>query len=332
MNALAVKLFFSFCISFLITFYLIPIFCIIAQRLQFVDVPDGRIKRHEKSTPYLGGMAIYCGFLCTLAFVLPFGNQMGLLLIGTTLLLFLGLIDDFIVLMPYQKFFGQIIATFCLLKSGFYLKEHFFYNIWNIPLSFFWFLSIINAFNLIDVMDGLTAVISFSITLTLFLVALYLQHTVLTILLMAFLGTICAFFWFNRPTARIYLGDAGSLFIGGFLAAIPFLINWGTYSLYGYLAPIIIFAIPLLEMVTLIVVRTYKGIPFYKGSPDHFSIYLQQNGWSKSAILIYIFFLSLILFMVSNLLIFDYISLNMTVAVAVLFVFFWIFTLTIKSK
>ena len=107
MNALTVKLFFSFCISFLLTFYFIPIFCIVAQRLQFVDVPDGKIKRHEKSTPYLGGMAIYCGFLCTLAFVLPFGNQMGLLLIGTTLLLFLGLIDDFIILKDYQNLKDQ---------------------------------------------------------------------------------------------------------------------------------------------------------------------------------------------------------------------------------
>ena len=112
------------------------------------------------------------------------------------------------------------------------------------------------------------------------------------IVLCSFLGALVAFLWYNKPPARIYLGDAGSLFIGGFLATVPFLLHWGTYNQYGYLAPIIILAIPLLECYSLILIRWYKGIPFYQGSPDHFCLYLQGGGWSKSVILTYVMALS----------------------------------------
>jgi len=68
--------------------------------------------------------------------------------------IFIGLVVDLIVLKPAHKFFGQFMVVLCYLKAGLYLKEQFFYNYWNIPLSILWMLSIINAFNLVDVMDG----------------------------------------------------------------------------------------------------------------------------------------------------------------------------------
>ena len=94
-----------------------------------------------------------------------------------------------------------------------------------------------------------------------------------------------AFLWYNKPRARIYLGDTGSLFIGGFLAAIPFLFPWSALHPHGFITPALVLWIPLFEVVSLIVIRTRKGIPFYKGSPDHFCHYLQRWGWSVPAIL-----------------------------------------------
>lgn len=290
---------FSLVISFLVTFYLVPVCCIIARRLQFIDAPDGKIKTHKQPTPYLGGVAVYVGFLSAFCLTFPFENNMMLFFAGSTLLLFVGLIDDLIVLKPYQKLFGQLLATFCYLKAGLYIKEQFFYNYWNLPISAFWILSVINAFNLVDVMDGLATSLAIAATCSFLGMAIYFGHTTLVILLCAFLGPLLAFLWYNRPTAQIYLGDAGSLFIGGFLATIPFLFNWGVYNESGYIAPVIILAIPLLEVSTLILVRSYKKIPFYMGSPDHFSIYLQQQGWTLQAILGYVIALSAFLFVVS---------------------------------
>jgi UDP-GlcNAc:undecaprenyl-phosphate GlcNAc-1-phosphate transferase len=324
MSIITIKIVFSFIFSFIITLYLVPFFCSLARTLRFVDVPDGKIKRHSQETPYFGGVAIYCGFLCGLAFTMPFENRVFLLLIGTTLLLLLGLIDDLIPLRAYQKFFGQFIVALCFLKSGFYLKEHLFYNIWNMPLSLLWILTVINSFNLVDVMDGLATLLAISATITFMAIAAYLHHTIVLILLVAFLGPLCAFFLYNRPTARIYLGDAGSLFIGGFLATIPFLFDWGTYNRLGYLAPSIILAIPLLECTSLIFIRTIKGIPFYRGSLDHFSSYLLAHGWTKKTILLYVTALSLYLGLVSYFFTIGMLVIMPTILLGALFLFVWI--------
>lgn len=323
MSIATIKLLFSFIFSFLISFYLVPCFCSLAKKLQFVDKPDGKIKQHLNPTPYLGGVAVYCGFLCGVAFTMPFENQLFLLIIGTTLLLLLGLVDDLFELKPYQKFFGQTIVALCFLKAGFYLKSHIFYNVWNIPLSLIWILTVINAFNLVDVMDGLATSLAIYATVTLMILAYCLNHSCVLIILSSFLGSLCAFFFYNRPPAQIYLGDAGSLFIGGFLGAIPFLFDWGTHNWYGYLTPPIILGIPLLECVSLIIIRYYKGIPFYQGSSDHFSYYLMKNGWAKNTVLQYILFLSFALGLVSCLFALGFIGVASTMGVGVLFLIVW---------
>lgn len=332
MNAMIGKILFSLIFSFLVTFYLIPFFCALARRLKFVDEPDGKIKTHKQSTPYMGGVAVYVGFLSALCVTFPFQNNFLLFFVGATLLLFVGLIDDLVVLRPYQKFFGQIVATLCFLKAGFYLKEHFFSGFFSVALSALWILSIINAFNLVDVMDGLASTLAICASLSFFGVALLFEQYTLLILLSAFIGSLCAFFWYNKPTAQIYLGDAGSLFIGGFLATVPFLVNWGTYNPLGYLSPIIILAIPLIEVLTLVLVRTYKGIPFYNGSPDHFSIYLQNKGWSKWSILFYTASLCLVLFAASLLFAMNAITFAMLCSLAAVFIAFWCCVVFSKKK
>ncbi|MEX0940333.1 MAG: MraY family glycosyltransferase [Candidatus Babeliales bacterium] len=330
---LAIKLFLSSLISFLMTWYLIPIFSRIAIKLNIMDVPDGKIKKHKKPTPYLGGIALYIGFIATLAIVFPFENKIFLLLIGSTLLLFLGLIDDILQIKPYQKFFWQLIVAFCFLKSGIYLKESFFLNnIWNIPISALWILIVTNAFNLVDVMDGLTSLLASAACITLFLIAIFFGQDNLSLLLTCFLGPLIAFFWYNRPPAKIYLGDAGSLFIGGFLGTVPFLFNWSTYNPYGFLTPIIILLIPLLEVSALILIRSYKGIPFYYGSPDHFSMYLQQRGWSKNQILGYILCISTILCGTSILVALNSIDLITFTFLAIILLFSWGYSICKKNN
>lgn len=330
MNIMALKSVFALVISFLFTVYLVPLFRAIAIRFNILDIPDGKIKLHKNSTPHLGGVAVYCGFLCGLVFSFPFINNLFLFLVGCTLLLFLGLIDDLVPLRPYQKFFGQFVVAFCFLKSGLYLKEHFFYNYWNIIISGVWIVTVVNAFNLVDVMDGLATMIAIGSATAFLAISIALGHMDVAILLCAFLGALSAFFWYNRPPAQIYLGDAGSLFIGGFLATTPFLFNWGSYNMYGYLTPIVILGIPLLEVVSLLLVRLYKGIPFYQGSPDHFSHYLQSNGWNKQAILFYVIGASSILGFTSFLYATGFILLPLLIIFGVFFLGGWFAILAYK--
>lgn len=280
MDILLIKSFFAVAISFLITFYLIPILHVLALKLGVVDVPDGRIKCHSRVTPYLGGVGIFAGFICSLSLVLPFDNHYSLFFIGLTLLVCLGLIDDLVVLNPLQKFLGQCIAALAFLKAGLYLKERFFQHmLFAIPLSFFWMLSIINAFNLIDIMDGLATTVAIMAAVSFMIIAAFYQQGAVLILCSSLVGALIAFFWYNKPVAKMYMGDTGALFLGGFMAAAPFLFEWGKYNKFGFLIPPVVLAIPLLELASLVAIRCYKKIPFYQGSPDHFALYLKRKGW-----------------------------------------------------
>lgn len=329
MNAIISRHIFCFIFPLLLAIYILPLLIKMALKFNILDLPDGKIKNHKLPTPYLGGFAIYVPFITVLAIAYPFQNQILWLLLGCTFLLFVGLIDDLKVMTPIQKFAGQIIAVICFLKGGFSLKTYFFLNGFNLLFSVFWMLSVINAFNLIDVIDGLAAIVSIFAAFSFLIIAFLFKQYYLTILLLAFLAPLLVFFFYNKSPAKIYLGDAGALFIGGFFAALPQLFNWSDRHYIAYYVPIIILAIPLLELFFLVIIRTFNGIPFYKGSPHHFAIYLKNKGWSVSKILYFISFLSLILASVSFLFLFQFISLFMTFMLGLVFIIFWIFIIFI---
>ncbi|MFH0898253.1 MAG: MraY family glycosyltransferase [bacterium] len=325
MQMLIIRHMFTIIFSFLLTFYIIPLLIRSACQLDFLDQPDGKIKVHKKPIPYLGGFAVYCGFIAPLCVAYPFVNKALWLLLGVTFLLFLGLIDDLKAFRPGQKFFGQIFAVLCFLKGGFSLKTDFFSSGTNLFLSALWMLSVINAFNLVDVMDGLTSTIAFVAASTFFIIALLLGQYEVSLLLIAFMGAILAFFWYNKPAAKMYLGDSGSMFIGGFLSALPLLLEWSDWSWDAYYAPAIILGIPLLEVFFLVVIRTRLGIPFYKGSPHHFSIYLQNKGWSKYKVLGFVGMMGSILSGLALLFLFQAISFWMLVVAGIIFFSVWCF-------
>lgn len=258
-----------------------------ALRRNITDRPDDNLKKHSHPIPYLGGVGVYMAFVVPLALVYPIENSELWLLLGVTLLLFVGLIDDLLVLRASQKFMGQLVAVVCFLKGGFVLKSIFFTSAFNAGCAAFWMLSVINAFNLIDVMDGLSSLTAIITATTFFGMALYLKAYPVSLLIIAFVGALLGFLIYNKPPAKIYLGDAGALFIGGFLAAIPIVLPWSSQSFDTYYAPAIVLAIPLIEVVSLILIRLYLGIPFYQGSPHHFSLYLRRKGWSVQQILLF---------------------------------------------
>ena len=305
MSILFIRHIIAFIFSFGGGLYLIPILMRAASKGAFVDRPDGKIKTHKAPIPYLGGVAVFVSFVATLALVYPFEGKILWLILGSTFLLFVGLIDDLHALTPLQKIGGQVLATVCFLRGGITLKSEFFSGVINLCTSGFWILLVINAFNLVDVMDGLATLLAIVSVAAFFVISLVLKVYALTLLLVAIAGALLAFFIYNKPPAKMYLGDAGSLFMGGFVAAIPLLFSWsdimdahnaypafvvGNYVLIvGVLAlvPFMLVAVPLLEVISLVIIRTYLCIPFYQGSPHHFSLYLRAKGWKDTTILVF---------------------------------------------
>ncbi len=327
MSSIALRLFFACILSFCFTYYLIPIFIAIARKYNIIDFPDGIIKQHVLPTPYLGGAAIYLGFLLTLAVVFPFDNQFFLFLVGSSLLFYIGLIDDLIQLQPLQKFLGQIIAVICFIRAGFYLKSHLYCNLWSMPISVLWMLLIINAFNLIDIMDGLASITALCCALNFLVLAILTEQYIPALLLCSIIGSIAAFLCFNKPPAYIYLGDAGSLFIGGLFSTIPFLFPWGGMNVHGYIIPVIALAIPLLEVCGLICIRTYRGLLFYKPSKHHFMHYLKRNHFSENEILRFIFMMSCILIVSAALFVKNSLQIDRLMVIGGGFLAYWIYSL-----
>lgn len=330
------SLLFLLCLSaFLISFCFVPIAKYIAQRLNILDVPDGKIKVHSKITPYLGGVAVYIGCLVPASIIsfffyrfLSFSDVF--LLIGSTILLLVGLVDDIFILSPGQKLAGQCLALLFFLCGGFYLHIGIC-NYVEIILSGLWILTIINAFNLIDVMDGLSSITAIMSALGFLMIALYLGEWSISCILSLFIGSLAGFLCYNFPPASIYMGDTGSLFIGGLLAVLPFKLNFAVNTRAGYIIPIILLAIPLLEITALVVIRAYKKIPFYNGSPDHFSLYLQQHGWPKIKILKYICAMMSMLIVSAYGIVAGFFSIYQIILLAIIFLFIWFYFLIYGS-
>jgi len=281
----------TFVLSFLLAFYLTPIMREAALRFGIVDKPDGKLKKQREPVPYLGGLAIYLGFLGAIAFVYDFDRQvLGLLLSGTIMVL-LGLIDDFGFLSPRIKLAGQLIAVWVLIKSGIYIKLIFLPKYHDVPvfayaLTALWLVGMTNAFNIIDVMDGLAATVASMAALVLFGVALWNHHLTIAVLTLALAGSLLGFLRYNRPPARIYMGDTGSLFIGLMLGSLAMIGSYTKYNGLAYLAPILILGVPIFDTFLVMFIRFWRGKPIMYGSPDHFALRLKMKGWSVPAIVI----------------------------------------------
>ncbi len=128
-----------------------------ALQFNIVDRPDGRLKNQRSPVPYLGGLAVYLAFLISLSLTFSFDQEMLGILLGGTIIVILGLIDDFGVLSPVVKLCGQSIAVLVLMRSGIIIQLDIIPWYISLPLSYVWLIGIINAFNIIDVMDGLSS-------------------------------------------------------------------------------------------------------------------------------------------------------------------------------
>lgn len=268
--------FFTFLLAVGLCLYLTPIVIRAAIRYDIVDRPDGRLKTHRKPTAYLGGISIYLAFLFSLSLTIKFSEVvLGLLLSGTIVCL-LGIIDDMRALSPKLKLVGQAIAVFVLIKSGVSIQVVFLPEVICLGLTFLWLMTTINAFNIIDVMDGLSTAVGITAAGVLFGVALLNGRPMIAVLTIALAGAMLGFLRYNIRPARIYLGDAGSMFLGLMLGALAMVGSYTEHNMLGCIAPVLILGVPLFDTLFVMYIRWRRGQPVIIGSPDHFALRLRK--------------------------------------------------------
>jgi len=247
-----------------------------AIRFGIVDRPDGRLKTHGEPVPYLGGLAIYLAFLLSLALTFDFSHEvLGLLLAGSIVVI-LGLVDDLGQLGPWTKLSGQLVAILVLIKSGIYIKLVFLPEPVAIALSVIWLLAVTNAFNLIDIMDGLSAGTAAVAAVTLLIIAELGGGSTAATLLAALAGSCLGFLRYNAYPARIYMGDTGSMFLGLLLGALAMDNAYTEFNPVAALAPALILGVPLFDMLFVMYIRWRRGLPVMLGSPDHVALRLRK--------------------------------------------------------
>jgi UDP-GlcNAc:undecaprenyl-phosphate GlcNAc-1-phosphate transferase len=216
-------------------------------------------------------------------------QTLGLLLSGSIALL-VGLIDDFGVLTPSQKMLGQLLAALVLIKSGTYIKLTFL-PIWvAIPLTIFWILAVTNAFNIIDIMDGLASGVAAVAAISIAAANHMAGRPSQAFLAVVLAGAAIGFLRHNFHPARIFLGDAGSMFVGFMLAALSMNAGFTRVNPLATISPVLILGIPLFDLLLVMFIRWRNGVPVTKGSPDHFALRLRRCNLSvrETAITTYI--------------------------------------------
>jgi UDP-GlcNAc:undecaprenyl-phosphate/decaprenyl-phosphate GlcNAc-1-phosphate transferase len=266
----------AFLLSFVFALYWTPLIRRAALQLRIVDRPDGKLKTQESAVPYLGGVAVYIAFLLSVGVFTDFQQEtLGLLLSGSIALM-VGLIDDFGVLSPSQKLLGQALAALVLIKSGTYIKLTFL-PVWvAMPLTVLWILAVTNAMNIIDILDGLASGVAAIATISIAVANFMAGRDSVGFLCIVLCGAIIGFLRHNFHPATIYLGDAGSLFIGFMLAALSMNAGYTRANLLAVISPVLILGIPLFDLALVMWIRWSHGIPVTKGSPDHFALRLRR--------------------------------------------------------
>jgi UDP-GlcNAc:undecaprenyl-phosphate GlcNAc-1-phosphate transferase len=273
---------FSFVLSFLLTLYGTPLAQKVAFRYQLLDQPDGKLKKHSRPVPYMGGVIVYFAFISPISLMFAFNRQLLGILFASSILLLVGLFDDLKAITPGIKFLFQIVATYILLKSGIIIDLTLFPGWLDILLSFFWILTVINAFNIIDIMDGLAASVGAMSALTIFVVSLYSGDFLISILAVSLSAALLAFLRFNWEPARIFLGDAGSMVLGLVIGSLVMMVRYTRYNSLAFLSGLFVLGIPLFDLAYVILLRLVKGRKPFLGSPDHFALRLRKRmNWSS---------------------------------------------------
>lgn len=284
--------------SFLLSLVSVPICIKIAKRFNVLDKPDDNLKRHKKPIPYLGGIAIFLSFFIAL-FVYKMATThtiKGLIgiIIGAILIFLLGLIDDIKKLNIPVKFFIQILSAIILIVCDIKIKflgNEFLNNI----ITVLWIVGVTNAFNFIDIMDGLASGVTFIASITFFIIGLEGGKLFSPLASLSLAGSILGFLVYNFPPARIFMGDAGSLFIGFTLATLSITESYSFTNNLAVLTPIIILGVPIFDTLFVIWVRWKQNKPVYFGSPDHFPLRLLKLGLNKKQVIFIIYSISIFL-------------------------------------
>jgi len=299
--------------SLVLSLVLVPALRDFARRREIVDNPDSH-KRHKAPVPYLGGVAILAAFASAIfaaAYVQRYVSMSGdairvdwtqfifepdrtfreLLLVLVLALAFgvIGLIDDLRGLSPWLRLGAEAILTVCLIWFGVHVTTGLPVAV-DYVITFVWVIGIMNAFNLLDNIDGLAAGIGVVASLSFFIIASLNGQEFSALLTVGLAGCLLGFLRSNFNPATIYMGDAGSLFIGFMMAYLGLKMRTSVEEIPQLFTPVLVLGIAILDTTIVVVSRLKRGVSAFMGGQDHLSHRFVRLGFSvrRSVVVMFI--------------------------------------------
>lgn len=304
---------------------LVPLARKLALRIDLVDHPGER-KIHARVMPYGGGIALVTTVFSVIGLTalvwrmewiaqlwpaleatlaehrggfLDAGTwqRLGAIFVGSIGMFALGLVDDRRGLSPGIKFLAQIGAAVLLWAAGIRITCFVDHAAVSLCLTVLWVTAVTNAFNFLDNMDGLSSGVAAVATVFFFVVAVQGGELFIAAFLSVFAGALLGFLRYNFSPAKLFLGDAGSLFIGFLLSSLTVA---GTYyegrgSVYSVLMPVLVLGVPLFDTASVMLIRIKNRKPVYKGDTNHVSHRLVRLGLSRAEAVLTIYLLGIVL-------------------------------------
>jgi len=291
-------------LAFAVAFFATPVARAIARRWSVLDIPAAR-KVHEVATPLLGGAAVYCGFAVTVLTSFDFSLQLKGVVVGATLVVGIGILDDLTDLPASLKLAGHVGAAAVAIAYGVVLSVTPVWvpgSVWlNVALTILWFVTVTNAVQFLDGMDGLAAGLGVIAGIFFSIAALQTDQRYLMYLSAAIVGACLGFLPYNfRPgRAQIFLGDSGATFIGFTLAGLAVMGEWAEGDpVIALLTPSLILGVPLFDIGFVGIARVVTGKVHslhewlaYTGR-DHIHHRFEALGLTRKQSVLLIFFLA----------------------------------------
>lgn len=257
-------------VALVIGFLSTPIVKSFAYKLGAIDVPKDERRMHKVPIPRMGGLAIFLGFIISVLLFVEVDDQMKGILLGSVIIVVMGIIDDITPLRASLKFVIQILAALipvyygvqitCVSNPNLFSDNPYWNFGWlSIPITVIWIVGLTNAVNLIDGLDGLAIGVSSISALTMLAIAILVAEPQVAVIMAALVGACIGFMPYNMNPAKIFMGDTGSTFLGYILACITIQGLFKFYAVISFVVPFLILGLPIFDTMFAIIRRISHG-------------------------------------------------------------------------
>ncbi len=283
-----------------------PVVKSLAFRVGAVDIPKDNRRMHDHPIPRMGGLAIFFGFILSVLIFLPLTPELQGMLLGSVIIVILGILDDIFALPAMPKFIVQILAALVAVLHGncieflsnpnIFSSELYWELGWlKIPITVLWIVGITNAVNLIDGLDGLACGVSTISSMTLLVIALIVAEPDVALLMGALSGACIGFLPYNLNPAKIFMGDTGSTFLGFILAVVSIQGLFKFYAIISFAVPFLMLGLPIFDTCFAILRRVSHGQSPMSPDRGHIHHRLIDMGFSQKQAVAVLYIISAIL-------------------------------------